>query len=76
LATAKKARKRGHEICCVFTESSKSAWLLAICAEALLKSRVSRQKKVSVCKGYGAARDAHMAGMYAIGQCVGLAAGC
>jgi hypothetical protein len=41
LATANKARKPDREIYCVFTESSKSASLLAICVTALLKSSAS-----------------------------------
>jgi len=47
---------------CAFTESSKSAWLLVICIEFLLKSGESWQENASACNGNGAASDANFFG--------------
>jgi hypothetical protein len=45
---------------CVFTEISKKASLLMIRDAALLKSRASRQEKLSGCNGNGATADVHI----------------
>jgi hypothetical protein len=61
LSNSEHTAKGGLNFDCAFTESSKSACLLAFRDVPLLKSSASRQEKASGCNRNGATTNVHIA---------------